>query len=152
MTRQGTAGSEPWPAYPKHLDRGFVPAPAPSPTVLCEECGIHQRKRHERRCETCNATLGAPEHDGGPVTIETVGRDRYRNNVMAQAAVMAGMRLGPFVRLLLDELEKTTERLVVAECMRPPLSFVITASDVPDLPPNLTPGPFVAVTKTNQQA
>jgi hypothetical protein len=132
FTGYGCPGCHPPPMYPAHLGKGF--APAPSSTVLCEACGIHQRKRHERRCAVCNATRGGADFDGGPVTEETVGSERYRSNVIAQAAVMSGMRTGPFVRLLLDELEKTTERLVVAASIKQLFPFVITDAA------GLTPG------------
>jgi hypothetical protein len=76
---------------------------AATTTVLCESCGIHQRMRHKRRCDLCNRTLGPVPHDGERVTVETIGRERFNHDIIANAAVMAGMRMGALIRLLLDE-------------------------------------------------
>lgn len=83
-----------------------------STTVLCESCGIHQRMRHRRRCDLCNATKGEVQNDGERVTIETVGRERFCNDVVANAAVMAGLRMGLLIRFLLDERANLQEQVV----------------------------------------
>lgn len=109
MKKYGKLGSEPAPGQCP-VARAFVAdgivSTVQTTTTLCESCGIHQRMRHKRRCDVCNATMGEVLNDGDRVTIETVGRERYTNNVIAHAAVMAGMRMGPFIRTLLDELAK----------------------------------------------